>query len=321
MVFAHTWARCGWRTGFRRAFHGDSGGAAGKQARPSFLKKEGLAFLLHRHGHTPTHWHSRSSRISRAQRQKEEPCSSSDTRHPLSSSARPNCWTTPSLPNSSAWTPSGSATISAMAAHRRTRAVLHGLARCAGSTHQPLADRHQRAHAYHPAIVAQAFAMLADMFPGRVALGIGSGESLNEVPATGMHWPEQKERTARLREAIRLIRTIPPVPATASGATFSDWRGRHSGFGGWVYRPQSPHFTMLSLPSAPPVHNARLSASRLGRGRGVVTVLCSPCGRNGRLAVAPPKLNDNRALAARVRNSGVKSFIASFFQKGRPSFS
>ena len=61
---------------------------------------------------------------------------------------------------------------------------------------------------YHPAIVAQAFATLADMFPGRVALGIGSGESLNEVPATGMHWPEQKERTARLREAVRLIRTL-----------------------------------------------------------------------------------------------------------------
>jgi coenzyme F420-dependent glucose-6-phosphate dehydrogenase len=46
------------------------------------------------------------------------------------------------------------------------------------------------------------------MFPKRVVLGIGTGESLNEVPASGMHWPEQKERTARFREAVKLIRTL-----------------------------------------------------------------------------------------------------------------
>jgi coenzyme F420-dependent glucose-6-phosphate dehydrogenase len=61
---------------------------------------------------------------------------------------------------------------------------------------------------YHPSIVAQAFATLGCLFPGRIILGIGSGESLNEVPATAMHWPEQKERTLRLKEAIRLIRTL-----------------------------------------------------------------------------------------------------------------
>jgi coenzyme F420-dependent glucose-6-phosphate dehydrogenase len=46
------------------------------------------------------------------------------------------------------------------------------------------------------------------MFPGRVILGIGTGESLNEVPATGMKWPEMKERFARLREAVALIRRL-----------------------------------------------------------------------------------------------------------------
>ncbi len=61
---------------------------------------------------------------------------------------------------------------------------------------------------YHPSIVAQAFATLGDMFPGRVILGVGTGESLNEVPATGMTWPEPKERLARLREALRLIRQL-----------------------------------------------------------------------------------------------------------------
>ncbi len=61
---------------------------------------------------------------------------------------------------------------------------------------------------YHPSIVAQAFGTLGDMFPGRVILGVGTGESLNEVPATGMHWPEMKERFARLRESIALIRKL-----------------------------------------------------------------------------------------------------------------
>jgi len=61
---------------------------------------------------------------------------------------------------------------------------------------------------YHPSIVAQAFGTLGSMFPGRIILGIGTGESLNEVPATGMKWPEQKERFSRLRESVRLIRQL-----------------------------------------------------------------------------------------------------------------
>ncbi|MCW1400866.1 LLM class flavin-dependent oxidoreductase [Novosphingobium sp. MW5] len=61
---------------------------------------------------------------------------------------------------------------------------------------------------YHPSIVAHAFGSLGLMYPGRVVLGAGTGESLNEVPSSGMHWPEQKERTARFREALRLIRQL-----------------------------------------------------------------------------------------------------------------
>jgi coenzyme F420-dependent glucose-6-phosphate dehydrogenase len=61
---------------------------------------------------------------------------------------------------------------------------------------------------YHPAVVAHAFGTLGDLYPGRVVLGIGTGESLNETPATGMQWPEQKERTARFREAIHLIKQL-----------------------------------------------------------------------------------------------------------------
>lgn len=61
---------------------------------------------------------------------------------------------------------------------------------------------------YHPSIVAQSFATLASMFPNRVILGLGSGESLNDVPAIGFKWPGFKERTARLLEAIALMRRL-----------------------------------------------------------------------------------------------------------------
>jgi coenzyme F420-dependent glucose-6-phosphate dehydrogenase len=61
---------------------------------------------------------------------------------------------------------------------------------------------------YHPAIVAQAIGTLGTMCPGRVILGLGTGESLNEVPATGMAWPPFKERLGRLREAIALMQRL-----------------------------------------------------------------------------------------------------------------
>ena len=61
---------------------------------------------------------------------------------------------------------------------------------------------------YHPSIVAQAFATLGSLFPDRVILGLGTGESLNEVPATRVEWPELKERFARLREAVDLIQRL-----------------------------------------------------------------------------------------------------------------
>jgi coenzyme F420-dependent glucose-6-phosphate dehydrogenase len=60
---------------------------------------------------------------------------------------------------------------------------------------------------YNPAIVAQVFATLGYMFPGRVFLGLGRGESLNEVPA-GTSWPSNQERFERLKEAIKLIKLL-----------------------------------------------------------------------------------------------------------------
>lgn len=60
---------------------------------------------------------------------------------------------------------------------------------------------------YHPGVIAQAFATLGCLAPGRVVLGVGSGESLNEAPL-GAAWPEPKERFARLKEAVDLIQTL-----------------------------------------------------------------------------------------------------------------
>ncbi|HLX58541.1 MAG TPA: glucose-6-phosphate dehydrogenase (coenzyme-F420) [Ktedonobacteraceae bacterium] len=61
---------------------------------------------------------------------------------------------------------------------------------------------------YQPAIVAQAFGTLGLLYPGRMVLGVGSGESLNEVAVTASEWPPAKERLERLREAVELIRRL-----------------------------------------------------------------------------------------------------------------
>ncbi|WP_278261793.1 glucose-6-phosphate dehydrogenase (coenzyme-F420) [Nocardia sp. AG03] len=62
---------------------------------------------------------------------------------------------------------------------------------------------------YNPAVIAQAFATFGCLYPGRVMLGVGTGEALNEI-ATGYkgEWPDFKERFARLRESVQLMRAL-----------------------------------------------------------------------------------------------------------------
>jgi F420-dependent hydroxymycolic acid dehydrogenase len=60
---------------------------------------------------------------------------------------------------------------------------------------------------YRPAIVAEAFATLSLLTPGRIFLGMGSGEALNEQAATG-EWPAWRERWDRLIEAVTIIRAL-----------------------------------------------------------------------------------------------------------------
>jgi coenzyme F420-dependent glucose-6-phosphate dehydrogenase len=75
---------------------------------------------------------------------------------------------------------------------------------------------------YQPAMIAQAFATLACLNPGRVWLGIGTGEAMNETPALGTEWPKFRERSDRLAEAVDLLRQL--------------WTGERVSFEGTYYR-------------------------------------------------------------------------------------
>lgn len=59
-------------------------------------------------------------------------------------------------------------------------------------------------HHYHPGLVAQAFMSLEELYPGRVFLGAGSGESVNETPL-GMDWPSHEEQRRRLETGLEAI--------------------------------------------------------------------------------------------------------------------
>jgi coenzyme F420-dependent glucose-6-phosphate dehydrogenase len=60
---------------------------------------------------------------------------------------------------------------------------------------------------YHPAIIAQAAATLAEMFPERFWVALGSGQAINER-ITGTYWPTKTQRNERLRECVEIIRAL-----------------------------------------------------------------------------------------------------------------
>src|SRR3954463_13767834 len=60
---------------------------------------------------------------------------------------------------------------------------------------------------YHPVLIAQAWATLERLFPGRPYLGVGSGESLNESPL-GADWPSVGEQIGRMEEGLELIHRL-----------------------------------------------------------------------------------------------------------------
>jgi coenzyme F420-dependent glucose-6-phosphate dehydrogenase len=60
---------------------------------------------------------------------------------------------------------------------------------------------------YNPAIIAQAFASLDVLYPGRIGLGVGTGEAMNEV-SVGFDWPSADTRLKRTTESIQIIKKL-----------------------------------------------------------------------------------------------------------------
>ena len=88
---------------------------------------------------------------------------------------------------------------------------------------------------YHPAIVAQAAATLAEMFPGRLWVSVGSGEALNES-ITGGPWPPKPQRRARLKESVDVMRAL--------------WAGQTVSYDGEHVRVKEA--TLFTRPAEPP---------------------------------------------------------------------
>lgn len=87
---------------------------------------------------------------------------------------------------------------------------------------------------YHPAIIAQAAATLAEMYPDRFWVALGTGENLNEH-ITGDPWPGKDQRQRRLEECVSVMRRL--------------WSGEHVTHQGLVNVQDAK---LYSLPELPP---------------------------------------------------------------------
>jgi coenzyme F420-dependent glucose-6-phosphate dehydrogenase len=87
---------------------------------------------------------------------------------------------------------------------------------------------------YHPAVIAQAAATLAEIFPGRFWVALGSGQAMNEH-ITGERWPPKPERNQRLRESVEVIRAL--------------WAGESVTHHGLIHVDEAK---LWSLPAQPP---------------------------------------------------------------------
>jgi coenzyme F420-dependent glucose-6-phosphate dehydrogenase len=142
---------------------------------------------------------------------------------------------------------------------------------------------------YHPGIVAQAMGTLGCLYPDRVWLGVGTGESMNEAPL-GVAWPDTKERFARLKEATDLIRHL--------------WTEERVSFHGAYY--QTHNATIYERPARPlPLYIAASgpAAARLA-GRIADGFICtSGKGMDLYSGVLLPNVREGREKAGRPADS------------------
>jgi TAT-translocated FGD2 family F420-dependent dehydrogenase len=111
---------------------------------------------------------------------------------------------------------------------------------------------------YNPAVVAEAFASLSRLYPGRIFLGVGSGEALNEEAAVGT-WPKLQERVDRFIEATHIIRQLWTGEQVAHKGRYYDINAR-------LYDPPVQQVPLLMAANGPKAMN------RAGRyGDGLIT--------------------------------------------------
>lgn len=116
----------------------------------------------------------------------------------------------------------------------------------------------------HPAVVAQASATLAAMYPGRHWLGIGSGEAINEH-VVGRYWPEAPERIARMFEAVELVKRLFQASIAGRDVRFAGQFFKLESTRLWTMPPEAPD--VLVAASGP------VTARRAGRtADGLVTM-------------------------------------------------
>jgi probable non-F420 flavinoid oxidoreductase len=137
---------------------------------------------------------------------------------------------------------------------------------------------------YHPAIVAQAAATLAEMFPGRLSVALGTGEFSNEH-ITGEPWPGKAVRNARLRECVDVIRAL--------------FAGEIVDHDGLVTVDRARLWTLPSTP--PPLLATAVSAE---------TAAFAGEWADGLITIAQPREQLERVLAAFRENGGGDKPIA-----------
>jgi coenzyme F420-dependent glucose-6-phosphate dehydrogenase len=102
---------------------------------------------------------------------------------------------------------------------------------------------------YHPAIIAQAFASLDVLYPGRIGLGMGTSEAMNESPL-GFDWPRAKARLTRLEEAVQMIKKLWYGAGTEDD--FVDFNGEYFLLRrARLYTPPSGHIPLYMAAAGP----------------------------------------------------------------------
>jgi hypothetical protein len=152
---------------------------------------------------------------------------------------------------------------------------------------------------YNPAVVAEAYASLTYLAPGRIFLGLGSGEALNEQAATGQ-WPAWRERSDRLVEAVDIIRKLwtgNPVKH----------QGRHYTVNARLYDPPAKPIPLLLAANGP-------KAMRLAgqHGDGLITDPQTWKLHHGNLSLlamsVTPKLRRNCGISYRKLSKATTTF-------------